>query len=327
MDDPTFETVTNPSSEFGDIELNVAVTGASSDPLILCVHGWPETWHSWRNQIDHFAARGYRVAAMDVRGYGGSSKPEPIAAYRLSELAGDVAAVVSSLSPDAPVILFGHDWGAPIVGNTARLHPDLVRAVASMSVPYRPATRGNPMDLWDAIYPDQYFYMKYFQIEGAPEAEFTADIDRAMRLTYYNASFDAPPEAWMSKTPDSTFLEGLVDPDPVPAWMAGDALTPTIEAHRGNPLHGAFNRYRAQYLDGDDIEDVGEPILSQPSCFIAGAADMVRKFVPGIDMFAKPGEFLTDYRGTTLIDGAGHWVQQEKPAETNDALQAFVDSL
>ena len=83
----SFETVAN-----GDISLNVAVLGQG--PLILCIHGWPELWYSWRHQMSHFAELGYTVAAMDVRGYGGSSKPDEIAAYTLVELAGDAAAVI-----------------------------------------------------------------------------------------------------------------------------------------------------------------------------------------------------------------------------------------
>lgn len=324
---PTFETVTRDTADFGEITLNVATVGDEGDPLILCVHGWPEIWHSWRNQMEHFSAKGFRVAAMDVRGYGGSSRPDDIAAYRLSELAGDTAAVLAALSPDAPAVLFGHDWGAPIVWNTARLHGELVRAVAGMSVPYRPAKKGDPMELWEALYPDAYFYMKYFQTVGAPEAEFAADMTTAMRKTYYNASAAAPREAWMNKRVDSTFLEGLVDPDPTPSWMSDEVLAPTIAAHESGPMHGAFHRYRAQYLDGDDIEGVGEAVLSQPTCFIGGVSDMVRFFVPGMDTFADPGEFLSDYRGTTLVDGAVHWVQQEKPVETNAALDRFMSTL
>lgn len=324
---PTFETITRHTAEFGEIDLNVAFVGDTDAPLILCVHGWPEIWHSWRHQMEHFSALGYRVAAMDVRGYGASSRPEEISAYRLSELAGDAAAVLTKLSPNAPAVLFGHDWGAPIVWNTARLHPERVRAVAGMSVPYRPATKGDPMDLWDALYPDSYFYMRYFQTVGAAEAEFAADMTAAMRKTYYCISADGPREAWMNKTVDSTFLDGLVEPDPTPEWMSNAALAPTIEAHRSGSMHGAFHRYRAQYLDGDDIEGAGEPVLTQPTCFIAGESDMVRFFVPGVDAFADAGKFLADFRGTTLISRAGHWVQQEKPEETNKALAAFLESL
>ena len=104
----------------GAIELNVAVIG--SGPLIVCVHGFPELWYSWRHQMVHFAARGFRVAALDVRGYGRSSKPKEISAYALRQLASDVVAVINHVG-DGPAVLFGHDWGAPIVWHTACFIP------------------------------------------------------------------------------------------------------------------------------------------------------------------------------------------------------------
>jgi epoxide hydrolase A/B len=91
---------------------------AGDGPLIVCVHGFPELWYSWRHQITHFSKLGYKVAALDVRGYGGSSKPREVAAYSIRNLASDVAAVIDQLG-GGTAILFGHDWGAPIVWNTA----------------------------------------------------------------------------------------------------------------------------------------------------------------------------------------------------------------
>ena len=98
--------------ENGDVTLRVEVTGEG--PVILCVPGWPELASSWHRQVEHLAARGFRVAALDVRGYGGSSAPPEVERYTLRELAGDVAAVAAALD-DGPIVLVGHDWGAPIV--------------------------------------------------------------------------------------------------------------------------------------------------------------------------------------------------------------------
>ena len=112
--------------------LEVKVTGQG--PLILCVHGWPELWYSWRHQMTYFAARGYQVAALNVRGYGASSHPLKVDQYTQAELSADIQAGASALSDD-PVILFGHEWGAPQVYTTALRFPDQVRGVAGLSVP------------------------------------------------------------------------------------------------------------------------------------------------------------------------------------------------
>ncbi len=325
---PQISTVSRPTDEYGTIDLQVATIGDALAPLILCVHGWPEVWHSWRFQMDYFAQRGYRVAALDVRGYGGSSKPAQVEAYRLRELALDVMAVADELSPQAPVVLLGHDWGAPVVWTAARLFPSRLRGVAGMSVPYRPATDGDPMELWDLLYADRFFYMRYFQPAGVPEAAFSADLGAALRKVYFAACADGVAEGlWFQDLPaDHAMLDGLVDPDPAPDWMSPEALAPTLAAFEGQPLHGLFNRYRAQKLDAE-LASLGSPILTPPTCFIGGVDDIVRSFVEGVDVFASAGEFCADFRGITLIDGAGHWVQQEKPNETNAALDAFIRTL
>ena len=162
----------------GDITLRVEVSG--DGPMILCVHGWPELARSWHHQVAHLASRGYQVAAMDVRGYGGSSAPPEIERYTLRELAGDVAAVAAALD-DGPIVLVGHDWGAPIVWNAAIRHPDRVRAVAGLSVPYTPPMPLSLLDLFDQLYADRFFYILYIQEPGVAEAAFAADLRAALK--------------------------------------------------------------------------------------------------------------------------------------------------
>jgi pimeloyl-ACP methyl ester carboxylesterase len=181
----------------GAVELNVAVSG--SGPLIVCVHGFPELWYSWRHQIAHFAARGFRVAALDVRGYGRSSKPEEIAAYTLRHLASDVVAVIEHMG-DGPAILFGHDWGAPIVWHTALLHPDKVRAVAGLSVPYRPRGPVPFIELARSILKGRFFYQIYFQQEGVAEAELETDTAGALRKIYFALSGRRPTTSGSSRS-------------------------------------------------------------------------------------------------------------------------------
>ena len=168
--------------------------------LILCAHGFPELWYSWRHQIDHFSARGYKVAAMDVRGYGGSSKPPEISAYSMRNLAADVAAVIDRLGNGA-AILFGHDWGAPIVWNTSLLYPAKVMAVAGLSVPYIPRGEASFIKMARSIYAGRFFYQLYFQEEGVAEVELESDIPTALRKLYFGASGDAPLNALLADKP------------------------------------------------------------------------------------------------------------------------------
>jgi pimeloyl-ACP methyl ester carboxylesterase len=309
----------------GEISLNVAVKGEG--PLIVCVHGWPELWYSWRWQMDHFATLGFKVAALDVRGYGGSSKPREVAAYTLRQLASDVIAVIDHFGA-APAILFGHDWGAPIVWNTTLLHPEKIRAVAGLSVPYMPRGEMSFIELAKILYKDRFFYQLYFQKEGPPEAEFEADIPAALRKIYYSASGDSPRDGLlMNKGPDSTMLDGMPDPDPFPAWMSPADLQVYVDAFAAGGFRGPFNRYRAQNLDFAEMADYAGAKIAQPAFFVAGERDPVRNFVGGMDLYANAGAALEDFRGSVIIPKVGHWVQQEAPEAVNVALEGFVKGL
>lgn len=320
MFEPTFRTVHN-----ADVQIRVATLG--SGPLMLFIHGWPELWYSWRHQMTHFAARGFTAAAMDVRGYGGSSKPVEIDAYRLSELCRDAATVIDELS-DGSAIVVGHDWGAPIAYNTARLHADKVAAVAGLSVPYNPIGELNPLEMWRKVYDGQFFYQTYIADRPeAAEAEAGADPGRTLRMIYYAASGNADRSLFQEKLPDAGLLDGLVDPDPFPAWLNKADLQVYADAFEAGGWHGPFNRYRAQPIDAVEIGPLPDPNLHQPATFIGGELDGVRNFVPGFDLYEHAGNAIDDLRGTTIVPGVGHWVQQEAPEATNAALEEFIDSL
>ena len=315
-----FTTVQN-----GNIALHVAVEGEG--PLILCVHGWPEFWFSWRSQMKHFSARGFRIAAMDVRGYGDSSKPTDIASYTMRNLTGDVAAVIDELGGGS-AILFGHDWGAPIVWNTALLHASKVTAVAGLSVPYVPRGPVPTLKLIEKLYAGRFFYQLYFQQVGVGEAELEADVPTALRKIYFACSGDAPLDAFLiEKPPTAGLLDGLVDPDPAPPWMKENELEVYIDTFRSGGFRGPLNRYRAQTIDFEELASYEGKPITQPSFFVGGERDPVRHFIPGRDMYERPGAACADFRGSVIIPRAGHWLQQEAPDLTNQALSSFIDQL
>src|SRR5580658_2056836 len=146
-----------------DITLRAVIRGAG--PLVVMVHGFPESWYSWRHQIGPIAEAGFTACAVDVRGYGGSGKPAAIEDYAMEKMVGDIAGVVELLSPHAPAVLIGHDWGAPMVWNTALIRPDRVRAVAGLSVPYLGVPKRSFRDFFDEIFTrrGKFFYQAYFQ--------------------------------------------------------------------------------------------------------------------------------------------------------------------
>ena len=309
----------------GETALHTVAEG--DGPVLLCVHGWPELAWSWRHQVAYFAARGWRVVTMDVRGYGASSKPEAVAAYAMRELAADVAAVAQAWS-EGPVVLLGHDWGAPIVYATTLLHPERVRAVAGLSVPYMPPAEFSFLDLAAQLYADRFFYQLWFQTPGVPEAELEADVRGALRRIYWALSGDAPLDHWLrERPPGETLLQGLEDPDPFPSWMSEADLEVYVRAFEAGGFRGPLHRYRAQRLDVEQLAPVRGRTIAQPACFVGGERDAVRHFVPGGDLYADPGAAFEDFRGSTIVPGAGHWVQQEAPDAVNGALETFLAEL
>lgn len=310
----------------GDVVLRVEVAG--DGPTILCVPGWPELASSWHHQVDHFARRGFRVAALDVRGYGGSSAPIEVERYTLRELAGDVAAVAAALD-DAPVVLFGHDWGAPIVWRTAILHPDRVRAVAGLGVPHLAPTGVSTTDILESLYGERFFYMTYFRRPGVPETDFAVDLRAALKRCFHALSGVAPPGSWLPDAPrDAAFLPLLPDPpEEALAFLSDDELDRIAATFERTGMTGAFNRYRAAALDGVDEADIVGATVDQPSCFVAGERDPVRSMIPGADLYADPGVACTDLRAATIVPDVGHWVHEEAPAATNAALDEFLATL
>lgn len=311
----------------GDIELSVLADGPvdSRELPILCVHGWPELAWSWRHQLAHFAAQGRRIAALDVRGYGASSKPSAIAAYTMAELTGDVAAVIDAMG--GKVILFGHDWGAPIVWQTAVRYPDKVAAVAGLSVPYTPTGDASFLQVIRKLYAGRFFYQLYFQEPGVAEAEFAGDPDALLKVYHGASGAGMAAPAGEAKAAADPFLKGMPVPAALPDWLSAEDLKVYDDAFAAGGWTGPFNRYRAQELDHEQRAAVVGKHVAQPAAFVAGTLDPVRRFIPGRDGYADAGAACDDFRGTTLIEGAGHWVQQEAPAATNAALQTFVDGL
>ena len=299
-------------------------------PLLVLVHGWPELSYSWRHQIKPLADAGYRVCAIDVRGYGQSDRPAAVDAYAMTQHMADIIGVIDHYGADSATLI-GHGWGGPIVWNTALAHPDRINAVAGLSVPYFRRAPIPPLALWDRVYTSKgrFFYQIYFQDEGVAEAAFEADHRSSLAKIYYALCGDAARngDLWPAIGINEPVLDHMTLPAPFPAWMSEAELDRFAAIFRQSGFRGAFNRYRNIDRDYHDLPNYGVDRITQPSTFIAGTLDLVRSMVPGRDAYEFADELLVDMRGMTLIEGAGHWIQQERPQEVTSALLAFLKGL
>ena len=313
------------SIALSDITLRAAVEG--NGPLVVMVHGFPESWYSWRHQLRPIAEAGFTACAVDVRGYGGSGKPHPVADYSMEHMIADVVGVIECMSVDKKAIIVGHDWGAPIVWNTALTRPDRVRAVCGLSVPYLGVAKRSFREIFDEVFTarGKFFYQAYFQAEGAAEAEAEADPRDFLRKFYFAISGDAPEGAWPTKkTVNDKLLDGLVDPNPFPAWLTPKDLDYYVEQFTRSGFRGPINRYRNHDRDFAFLRQFEGRKIEQPALFIGGTRDPAFNMLGRGDPIAAMQKEVPHLLGADVLEGCGHWTQQERPREVNDRLLSWL---
>jgi pimeloyl-ACP methyl ester carboxylesterase len=298
---------------------------AGKGPLVVLCHGFPESWYSWRHQITALAEAGFRVVAPDQRGYGQTDRPQAVDAYSIFHLVGDIVGLVNALKERTAAIV-GHDWGAPVAWSSAQLRPDLFRAVGLLSVPYIPRGPVRPSAIIKAIFGDKVFYQEYFQEEGKAERELERNVRATMLGAFYSLSGDAAPnERWRyAFRRDEGFLDGVTVPKGLPPWLSEADLDFFVGEFKRTGFRGGLNWYRnidrmwelTGFLDG--------ALLAQPTLFIAGDKDAVVEFYADACQALEAN--APNLAGKVLLAGAGHWVQQERPAEVNRLLVEFLRS-
>ena len=300
------------------IELNVAQQGEGS--LVLLLHGFPESWYSWRHQFAPLAQAGYHVAAPDMRGYGKSDRPQEISAYNQVEVMRDVIGLIPALGHDTAVVI-GHDWGAPTAWGCALHYPEQVTAVGALSVPFMPRSPAAPMAVMREVFKGQFFYQLYFQEPGVAEAEFERDIRTALRKFLVLGAGETDLVGRPAQSPDGDLLSALPDPKVLPAWLTeADLDFYTAEFERSG-MRGPLNYYRNHDLTWQLTAGAPQQIR-QSAMFVAGAKDGVIAMAG--DALQKLPERVPNLRINELIPGIGHWTQQEAPAAVNNALLRFL---
>lgn len=329
----------------------------SSGPVVLLCHGFPESWYSWRHQLGTLATAGYRAVAIDMPGYGRSSKPADPNAYSVSELVATCAGVVNALGEKTAVIV-GHDLGSPVAWTAAWTRPDVFRAVVGMSVPFGARGLGclpgspfgelRPSQAGARIAgPDRMFYHEYFALHAdAAAREAERDMRSWLTAALYSLSADRPlpPElAGVDLTrlpPDMLLLfvraamsvpraEGtsqvLELPEQLPAWLEQNDLNYCVAELEHGGLVGPLNYYKAFDLDWERLEPLQGKPVTVPALFIGGDRDIVT--IWSQEAISRANEKINDLRGSIIIPNCGHWIQQEQPEAVNKALLDFLQSL
>ncbi len=301
------------------IELNIAEQGEG--PLVLMLHGFPESWYSWRHQFEPIANAGFHAVAPDMRGYGKSDKPESIDAYNQVEVTNDIIGLIGALGHETAVVI-GHDWGAPTAWSCALNHTNKVTAVGALSVPFSPRPPMPPIDIMREVFKDQFFYQLYFQEPGVAEAELEADVKVSLRKFYHMASGDMDLTTLSPKPADADLLSDLDDPGKLGAWCSEEDLDFYTAEFEHSGFRGPVNYYRAQNITWEFTE--GAPtIIEQPALFAAGDRDGV--ILMAAEQLKAMPERVPNLLINELIPGAGHWTQQEAPERVNELIVEFLE--
>lgn len=294
-----------PSHEVPTNGITLHTVDHGEGPLVVLCHGFPELGFSWRHQVSALAEAGYRVLVPDMRGYGRSSRPADADAYDAMTLAGDLVGLLDHFGADDAVFV-GHDWGAATVWNLALAHPERVRAVAGLSVPPAPRAPVPPVPILRKRLGDD-FYMVWFQEPGVADSALAADVRRTLLADDVRAS------EW----------QGAAEPLPPRPWLTQAEFEVFVDTFEATGFTGGLNYYRAMDRTWEVTEPLAGRTIDCPSMFLTGADDLVRKFMPG----DRLGTLLTDLREEVVLEGGGHWIQQERPAKVNAALLRFLRGL
>jgi pimeloyl-ACP methyl ester carboxylesterase len=301
-----------------DVRLHVVEQGEG--PVVLLIHGFPETSYAWRHQMPALAAAGYRAVALDVRGYGRSSMPANVEDYRMVKLVGDATGLVRALGATTAAVV-GHDWGSLIAANAALLEPNTFTAVATLSAPYTPRGGGRPSEIFAHASGDAEFYISYFQQPGRAEEEIEPDVRGWLRGCYASLSGDTMPPEGASHVfyipPGARMRDRFVSGE-LPAWLSDDDLDVYVDEFERTGFTGALNRYRNVDRDWEDLAAYDGAPITQPSLFIGGALDASGAWFQNvIDSFSTTMPGLVS---SHVLPGCGHWVQEEHSAHVNELL-------
>ena len=306
------------------VRLRVIEAGDRGAPVVVLAHGFPELAYSWRHQIPVLAEAGYHVLAPDQRGYGGSSRPDAIEAYNIHELTADLVGLLDDVGAEHAVWV-GHDWGAIVLWNMPLLHPDRVAAVAALSVPPLPRPRKPPMQVFRRIFGESFFYMLYFQEPGVADAELNGDPARTMRrmIAGVRAPGDESAAMRMAAPGPEGFIDRIPEPDKLPDWITQEELDHYSSEFARTGFSGGLNWYRNMDRNWETTPHLEGAMITVPSLFIGGTADPVLAFT----RTDRAAQVISGPYREVMIDGAGHWLQQERPDEVNATLLEFLNGL
>ena len=296
-----------------NVKIATYQAGPEGGMPILLVHGWPEIAYSWKNQIGPLTKAGYRVIAMDVRGFGYSGAPLDAFEYGIEKLVGDIEGVLDHMGIEQAVIC-GHDWGGIIVWHAARMIESRIKGVIGICTPHVKRPPIDPMKIFEKRYGADHYFVEFKRSTKADHL-FAANPDAFFRLMFRNTPKSAKPSAEMYHI--ISRFQAYLDagaPDLKGAIMSAEDLKIYVDAYTHSGFHGGHNLYRNTTENWE--YDAGIPeIVLQPSLMISARQDL---FLPPefSDQMVDLGPDLERH----IVEDCGHWAMWEQPEAINKLM-------
>ncbi|WP_077089186.1 alpha/beta fold hydrolase [Mycobacterium rhizamassiliense] len=307
------------------VRLRVTEAGEPGAPAVILAHGFPSLGYSWRHIVPVLADAGYHVLAPDQRGYGGSSCPEAVDAYDIDALTADLVGLLDNIGAQSAVWV-GHDLGGMVVWAAAQLHPERVAGVVGLNFPPAPRGKLPTTQALRKMVGDSFLYMLYFQEPGTADTELGHDPARALRrITSFGLqSLTDPVAASRMIAPGPMgFIDRLPEPGEPPPWLDSSEFDYYVTEFTKTGFTGALNWYRNFDRNWEILGNPVAATVAVPALVIIGTDDPTQGFTPR----ARAKQVVTGpYREVTL-DGAGHWLQEERATEVNTELLQFLADL
>ncbi|KAK7264658.1 hypothetical protein RJT34_32268 [Clitoria ternatea] len=306
--------------------INMHIAEKGEGPLILFIHGFPDLWYSWRHQIAALASLGYRCVAPDLRGFGNTDVPASPTAYTSLHVVGDLIELINAIADDEEkVFVVGHDWGALMAWYLSLYRPDRIRALVNLSVVFTPRhPQRKPLDTLRAVYGNDYYICR-FQEGGDIESEFAQiGTGRVLKefLTYRN-----PGPLYLPK--GKGFGHPIDAPIELPSWLSEEECNYYATKYDKTGFTGGLNYYRNLDLNWELTAPWSGDKVKVPVKFIVGDIDLTYN-APGTKDYIHKGGFkkyVPLLEDVVVIEGAGHFVQQERPDEINKHIHNFFQKF
>jgi pimeloyl-ACP methyl ester carboxylesterase len=303
--------------------INMHVAEAGEGFPVIFLHGFMELWYSWRHQLPTLAAAGFHAVAPDLLGFGQTDAPQEIERYSTKNRAADVIGLLDALNAEQ-CVLVGNDWGSGLAWALAQLYPERIAAMVHLNITYSPRGDESPLVSIARFAEGRFNFALHFQKPGVAEAEFEKDVEASVRRFLYALSGDAPDDTvnylFMQKPADTDVLEGMPEPEEFPAWLTKADIEYYANEYRRAGFRGALNMYRNFDRDWEELPQVGTGEVSQPVLFMGGKKDPTVIYAPFDPMI----QAVPKLRKIIFLEGAGHWLQQERAEEVNKELLEFL---